>query len=351
MSSCAMVVTGATGFLGSSLGAQILQTTPHSLVCLSRNDSNGARSLASLQSAATGFGCPLSPDQLSRVQVLDSTDPLPACLASFERFAVWHCAADMRYDMAHLEACFETNVGFSAKLFESLGQLPGFERFYHVSTAYTAGFDNLTPAEELHCRPQLINAYQFSKWSAEMSLSTLAKLSGKALTLLRPSIVIGHERTGWHGVSNFGLHGFLSGIRRFARLASAPLCIDIDADARSNYIPINHVVATFLALLRADWAQASAGGNTVDIYHVVGQLCFSNAELAQKISQALGCSIRIAASQNRLDRKLNELVLSNQAFASQTWAFEQRALQQRLAPDFKPFQMTDQTLGVMLAHS
>lgn len=351
MSRTALVLTGATGFLGASLGAQWLQTGPDALLCLSRNDPNGDRSRASLQAAAQGFGAALPDAAWARVQVLDSVPALLAHLAGFDRFVVWHCAADMRYDMAHLSACFETNVGFSTRLFEALAPRPGFERFYHVSTAYTAGFDNLTPAEVLHCRPRLINAYQFSKWSAEMSLSTLAKATGRALTLVRPSIVVGHETTGWHGQSNFGLHGFLRGIRRFARLASTPLSLDIDPGACSNYIPINRVVDTGLALLRADLAQPAPLGADPEIYHVVGQLCFSNAELAQKISALLSFPVRIAASQTRLDRKFNELILDNQAFASHTWRFEQSALPRRLAGAFAPFEMNDQTLGVLLAHS
>ncbi|UUZ48690.1 SDR family oxidoreductase [Massilia sp. B-10] len=92
-------------------------------------------------------------------------------------------------------------------------QVPGFERFYYVSTAYVAGMQGGAVTEQLHVRPRLINPYQLSKWGAEQALHLLHMKSQVPLTIFRPSVVTGHRRSGWTVRNGFGIYMFIDAAR------------------------------------------------------------------------------------------------------------------------------------------
>jgi nucleoside-diphosphate-sugar epimerase len=284
----------------------------------------------------------LSHEQLDRIKVVQDQNELLEAARNAGSFYVWHCAADMRYDMASITESLEINVGLSSSLFENLSSLAQCRRFYHVSTAYTAGFNNLEAKEKLHHRPQLINAYQISKWTAELSLAAMAQEFRRPLTIIRPSIVIGHEQTGWFGKNRFGLHGALSSFRNVAKLIKDKLMVDLKPDTQPNYIPINRVIDTCMAIMAQDDTEHT--NRSVEIYHLAAEQCFNNAKMAEILGRLCNVEIRFGPSESRFDERFNEMIAANQAFASHTWAFCKDALKRKIAGRYKPFNMDEKVL-------
>src|SRR5580765_1316911 len=165
-----VLLTGATGFVGSALATGFLaQSIP--VLVLSRNDPDGARTTTAILEAADGFGLDLSHSISSHLSVIDvdfsnieHSIPLDA-LASVKY--AWHCSAEMSYSPSQLASSFQVNVGISARLFQLLcAASPGMRRFHYISTAYVAGMQGGLIEEQLHAAPSLINTYQMTKWGA-----------------------------------------------------------------------------------------------------------------------------------------------------------------------------------------
>ncbi|UUZ54277.1 NAD-dependent epimerase/dehydratase family protein [Massilia sp. H-1] len=95
-----VLITGATGFVGSALAANFLaRSIP--VVALSRKDPDGARTVAAVRAAAGGFGLDIGHAIPAHLQVIDVTWPeleksLPAAVLAGVTHA-WHCAAEMSY--------------------------------------------------------------------------------------------------------------------------------------------------------------------------------------------------------------------------------------------------------------
>jgi len=182
-------LTGATGFLGEYLLAELLERG-HSVRALYRKDRRRLDTVRFL----SGRGLPRSTEALHWIKgdLLDLErrwEEWRGKSSDLNRVdSLLHNAASTRL---HLDATGEplrTNVG-SARVLAKLAERHAL-RAYVVSTAYVCGLvRGRTVYEVRHPRSDFVNVYEESKWEAERIWD------GRA-AFLRPGIIVGDSTTG-----------------------------------------------------------------------------------------------------------------------------------------------------------
>ena len=193
-------ITGATGFLGGAIAAELLQrNTPATLLFLVRADSP-EQGLARLRGALHKFE--LDESLLAR---LSTRNVVCGDLMNVAKFA----------DDARLNAVTfvvnsagvtsfgrnpnirAVNVEGTLELVHRIAALPKLRRFIHISTAMICGTqppkvvreDEFPQADLQHFVP-----YTESKADAESLISEV--MAGRPFAIVRPTIIVGHTRLG-----------------------------------------------------------------------------------------------------------------------------------------------------------
>lgn len=344
-----ILITGATGFLGSALTARSL-AEGHRVKALSRNDPAGQRVRAAVDTAARGFGFSLGAEDLSRLSVfqVDFQD-LPGTLAPEvleDVTHVWNVAAEMSYSLKKILPAVEQNVRATSMLYAlAARRARRCERFYHVSTAYTAGFGIEQVRERPHVAPRVINAYQLSKWMAESNLLLHHPELGLPVTLFRPSVIIGHHDTGWSSGASFGLFFLAEALLLGKRRHAEHVQLDLKADSLLNLVCVDTVVRRALALL-----EARASREEREIFHCIGDELIPLAGALEPAWTALGLRAGFGPPRHAVDAELQRFLEKNKPFADTTWHFHADRLQAVLGEAYGPQPMTPRIAGRSLTH-
>jgi nucleoside-diphosphate-sugar epimerase len=342
-----ILLTGATGFVGSALAAAFLSRGGR-VVAVSRNDPSGERTARAIAGAADGFGTPLPSDALQHLTTLSLE---PARLEEvLDRHTlsgitdVWHCAANMTYALETLEETLETNLVMATRLYQLVAERSSScSRFYQVSTAYTAGIERGHVAEELHFAPRLVNAYQMSKWCTEQALAHLAA-SGPALTIFRPTIVVGHRHTGWSTRKPFGYYMFVNAAHHAARRGIREFTFHIDPAHTPHLISIDDVVEAATALT----ARSSATAR-VEVLHCATEPVLTTSDHAEIIGRTVGITVRCGEPRTSFDHLINRKVMHNREFAFGRWSFDCSAMCRALGVHRFGVPLTNSEVGVIVA--
>lgn len=257
-----VLLTGATGFLGTELLARLLEHTDRNVyaVVRARSDAEAAQRLRETVGSALGSAEPFR----GRVRALagDLTKPglgLKPAVAREVAGAVdeiVHGAAAVSFDL-DLEQARAVNVEGTRTMLELAllcDRRGGLRRFTYISTAYVAGLHRGTFREDdLDVGQRFRNAYEQSKFEAEQCVRRYG--DRLAITIVRPSIVVGDSRSGWTASFNT----LYWPTRALARGAIPVL----PARRRSpiDVVPVDYVADAVCALA----ALPAAGGNT---YHL-----------------------------------------------------------------------------------
>lgn len=197
MSRRVVLLTGATGMVGSLVLTRLLDRRDSDVVCVVRAEGE-QHAQARLEAVLTTlYGTiPGHARSAARAVALDLAHPaVPPALASENITHVLHCAANVRFDLARAEAR-RANVLPTAVMTMLARGLPHLQRFVHVSTAYAAGTHRGRFAEEhLDLGQDFRNTYEATKFQAECLLRESAR--DLPVVVARPSIVIGEAQTGW----------------------------------------------------------------------------------------------------------------------------------------------------------
>jgi thioester reductase-like protein len=184
----AVLLTGATGFVGTELLERLLE--------------RGDRPVHALVRAADDHAAAERLPAHARLNVLagDIEQPgLGLSAATRARLAeevttVVHCAASVSFDLS-LEESRRVNVEGTRNVVELAERCPGLERLTYVSTAYVAGEPRgLFREDQLDVGQRFRNPYERSKFEAERMIR--GRANGLPLQVLRPSIIVGDSRTG-----------------------------------------------------------------------------------------------------------------------------------------------------------
>jgi len=205
----AVLLTGATGFVGMELLARYLEQGECQVVTLVRaGDDGDARRrieavLMNLFGARAG-------GYVRRVEAIAGELTAPRIGLSRERWdalasgvtTIVHSAASVSFSLP-IEEARAINLEGTRRMLELARRAAtcgGLGRYAHVSTAYVAGTHRGRFRErDLDVGQRFRNTYEQSKFEAEQLVRCA---DGVPFTILRPSIVVGDRRSGWTAAFN-----------------------------------------------------------------------------------------------------------------------------------------------------
>lgn len=268
-----ILITGATGFLGSHLAARFLENGCRVTVLARASNNASPRSrvqhvlrevgVSHFDNLAVYEGDISLPDvglnECARKQIVSATDE------------VWHCAASLSFQEQDREEIYRMNVDGTRHVIDLVKQMPS-RRIQHVSTAYIAGDRQDVALEtEINVGQRFKNAYEESKCRAELLIADEQSKGAIVASVYRPSIVIGDSKSGrathFHGVYAF-IRALWAMLQRFRRRMSpqpgpvkVPLRVLGVETHTLNFVPIDYVVDAMIEISRRP---DSAGGT----YHL-----------------------------------------------------------------------------------
>lgn len=326
MQKATVLLTGVTGFVGSTLAAVLLRQG-YSILALSRKDPEGQRTRAKIKESYQGFFPGEAPETLDTL--LKNVAVLPYDYAELRSTAsyrealkrvdiVWHSAAEMSFSFRKAVATFNGNVGMATGLYQLVVDLaPQCQRFFYVSTAYTSGNGRQVHAETLHFEPEHVNPYQMSKWAAEMALSNAQQVVGLPLTIFRPSVVVGHSQNGFYNGQSFGIYAYAHLYERLQQLGVRQVHLEARSDTTLDVVPIDHVINCAAAL-----THKTSELEPMDIVHATGT-AMKSTDLSEALQRVYGVeSILDSRPMSTIDHSLDQVLAIYKRFNSDNIRFD-----------------------------
>jgi thioester reductase-like protein len=223
----AVLLTGATGFVGGEILSRFLERGDRHIFALVRADNEDqAAARLPAHDRLTAVAGDIEQPELG---LAGGTREL----LRREVTTVLHCAATVSFDLP-LEESRAVNVEGSRRMLEFARTCQWLERFTYVSTAYVAGEPGgLFREDQLAVGQRFRNPYERSKFEAELALRSEG--SDLPLQILRPSIIVGDSSTGRTSSFNV-LYGPL---KAFAH-GAVPV-IPARRDAPVDIVPVDYV--------------------------------------------------------------------------------------------------------------
>jgi nucleoside-diphosphate-sugar epimerase len=257
----AVLVTGATGFIGRHVVRRLLRSGRR--VVIVARYRNG---LTAEQRVAAIFG-----DLSSRIEVIEgdlaSASGMEGQLAGLRSNVdtAIHCAGETSFLAGDGESARAIQVDGPLLLLEMLGTL-GLRSWAQISTAFVCGGrSGIIYENEADVRQEFHNAYERLKLESEIRLKQACGQLGIELRIFRPSIVIGAAPATSGGVPSNLFFAFLRVLMALARSPGdkdVPVRIQTRPQARFNIVPVEYV-ATAIEQLTVD---PRASGKT---FHLV----------------------------------------------------------------------------------
>ncbi len=270
-----VLLTGATGFLGMELLVRYLERTDRQVYALVRAKSAREAQARIRDTLARLFGhrhpyeervVPVRGD-LTRASLGLSRRRREELAGRVEEIV--HCGASVSFESS-LQDSRAINVEGTKRVLELAERCQargGLRRLTHVSTAYVAGdHHGCFSEDDLHVGQRFRNPYERSKHEAE---DLVTRSRGELpITIVRPSIVVGEQGSGW--TSSFNV--LYWPLRAFSRGAYPAL--PARGDAPVDVVPVDYVADATFALSAAPQAlggtfHVTAGRHVAKVGEVV----------------------------------------------------------------------------------
>ncbi|MEU5402389.1 amino acid adenylation domain-containing protein [Streptomyces sp. NPDC005963] len=296
-----VLLTGASGFLGSFLIAELLQQTSAHLLCLVRaeNEEAAARRIRSAMESYDIW----EDHYAERIEAIPGDIAQPRLGVTpqwYERICaetrtILHNGAAVN-DVEPYDTVKQTNVHGAREVLRiaSTGTVKHVHFVSTVSVAVRAGANPPVIAEDTRLRADevLTNGYVSSKWVAEEFMRAAAERSIPT-TIHRPGRISGHSATGTCSAGN----GFWYFIRAMVLLRQAPR---LERD-RITMAPVDYVAGALVRLATVE----DAPGST---YHLVNDQPIAIADILDAL-RAAGYELPVVPFpqwRDRLDREAIE---------------------------------------------
>jgi thioester reductase-like protein len=260
----ALLLTGATGFLGQEILLRYLERSDRPIYALIRaeNDLQATERLRSILVSLFGDADP----HLSRISAIAADVESAGLGLDDDRRQelarrvneIIHAAASVSFTLP-LSESRRVNVEGTGRLLEfaelcqAHGQ--GLRRFCHISTAYVAGDHpgEFTEAQ-LEVGQRFRNAYERSKFEAELLVRE--RSARLPILIVRPSIVVGERSSGW--TSSFNV--LYPPLKAFAR--GAYPVIPARRSTPVDVVPVDYVADAVFELVESS-------EDELGVYHLV----------------------------------------------------------------------------------
>lgn len=202
-----ILITGATGFLGSYIARELSEAGFHIKLLVRKKSAIRAKErlpeiFPPYGIAESAFHSPRNQNHLEIIEGDISKSYLGLDITDYLRLAetideVFHCAAATKFDNDIRDVHTQTNV-FGTELIALFCITKKLKRLHYISTAYVAGRRRGTIFEDELEKKQLFNNnYERSKYTAERKISMFARHYQIPYTIYRPSIITGDAATGY----------------------------------------------------------------------------------------------------------------------------------------------------------
>lgn len=259
----AILLTGATGFLGAFLLAEFLQQTTADIYCLVRAD-NFDDSHQKLQSILKSYGI-WQEIWISRIIPIVGDLAKPLLDLETEKFQQLASTIDVIYHngawVHHIypySILKQTNVLGTQEILRLASQIKTKPVHFIsssgvVSSNVESGVQIVREQDSLNESEFPNNGYCQTKWVAEKLLQTAAE-RGIPISIYRPSRISGHSQTGVFNINDF-LYKLIIGC---VELGSTP-----DVDIQENIVPVDYVSKAIVHLSK----QEKSLGKTFHLVH------------------------------------------------------------------------------------
>jgi thioester reductase-like protein len=271
----AVLLTGATGFVGMELMARYLERTDRHIYALVRA-ADQRSAAARVQSRLRSLFGAHHPHAERVTAVRGDITSAGLGLSDRERLVervteIVHGAASVSFEL-ELKAARAINVQGTGRMLEFAERCQargGLRRFSYVSTAYVAGeHAGRFNEDDLDLGQSFRNPYERSKFEAECLVARARPRL--PITVMRPSIVVGESNSGWTASFNV----LYWPLRAFTR--GAYLALPARREAPVDVVPVDYVADAIFALSQAPEAeggtyhltageQATSVGEIVDL--------------------------------------------------------------------------------------
>ncbi|MBU8906197.1 SDR family oxidoreductase [Desertibacillus haloalkaliphilus] len=276
-----ILITGASGFLGSKLATKLLEQN-HNVYLLVRNAKKIEHLMNRDHNNMEGQVVVLE-GELTEERLGLNKSVLNQLKGKID--AIYHTAALLSFDDLKKDDVFRVNVEGTRHVLD-VAKMIGVQKFIHVSTAYTLG-DLVIGEETLYPETNRFNNYyEESKSKAEHLVMSYQEYFD--VSVMRPAIIIGDSETG-EASTTFGLYGIIRAIELLKKRAmkkgntEAVFRLIGNKETVSNLVPVDYVVKVLILGLRY--------GKTNTVYNITNPNPPSNQLIIETILKSLGTNM------------------------------------------------------------
>ena len=271
-----ILVTGATGFVGSHICVKLLEKGYNVFLLVRRNKTQ--TSVERFKQIADWFE--LEPNLLSKLKVFAGDLDSPSLNLSLSDHdfllknvdEIVHCAASTCFSEYKREEVEKANVTGLKNILEFTKQSTCYY-FHHMSTVFVSGKTEGECKEFISDVGSFNNIYEETKYLGEKSVCEICHENGIGLNVYRPSIVYGDSETG----KNFRFNALYFPVKTILFLKNLytkdieqnnsvnsnkmgvtktaegkiflPIRIEQNMNGHMNMIPVNYCVDAFYAIM------------------------------------------------------------------------------------------------------